>query len=109
MSKLKFDSLGRFIGIKGKTFDGDDNLKPDEPQKINYSQKFDNSQDTSYWSLYKNGQILPPLRFSNGKTQEDVVKEIVNLIRAGTKVIFLHGVLWNRKISNCIKYCPRSW
>ena len=56
------------------------------------SQKLDNSQDTKYWSLYKDGMKLPPLRFSNNKTQEDVVEEVVNLIKAGTKVIFLHGV-----------------
>ncbi len=80
------------MGIKDKTFDRDDNLKPNEPPNTSYSQKFDNSQDTKYWSLYKNGQRLPPLRFSNGKTQEDVVEEIINLVKSGTKVIFLHGV-----------------
>jgi len=54
--------------------------------------KFDNSQDTKYWSLYKNKQKLNPLKFSNGKTQEDVVREVVNLIKSGKKMIFLHGV-----------------
>jgi len=49
-------------------------------------------QDREYWSLYQNNQSLQPLKFSNGKTQEDVVKEIVNLIKEGKKVIFLHGV-----------------
>ena len=96
MRKLKFDSQGRFAGIKDRTLDREDNLKPtgllNTYSSQNSSQKFDNSQDTKYWSLYKNDQILPPLRFSNGKTQEDVVEEIVNLIRTGTKVIFLHGV-----------------
>ncbi|MBA7601628.1 hypothetical protein ES703_08705 [subsurface metagenome] len=63
-----------------------------EALKKSYSKKFDNSQDTEYWSLYKDNQILPPLRFSNNKTQEDVVEEVINLIRTGTKIIFLHGV-----------------
>ena len=48
--------------------------------------------DTSYWSLYENNQPLKPLKFSNGKTQEDVVKEIHDLIKEGHKAIFLHGV-----------------
>lgn len=44
------------------------------------------------WSLYKNEGRMNPLRFSNGKTQEDVVKEVADAIRAGTKVVLLHGV-----------------
>ena len=56
------------------------------------SDKFDNSQDTEYWSLYKDKQKLNPLKFSNGKTQEDVVKEVINLIKSGKKMVFLHGV-----------------
>ena len=145
MSKLNFDSQGRFIGINDRLFTKDDQSKPtplnrygkeyncqicerpinhrgnclecnirnkkaeelstddifenklkkgeeNEQSKTSYSQKFDNSQDTKYWSLYKNDQSLPPLRFSNNKTQEDVVEEVVNLIRGGTKIIFLHGV-----------------
>ena len=48
--------------------------------------------DSDYWSLYEDGKKLEPLKYSNGKTQEDVVKEVVELIRAGKKVIFIHGV-----------------
>jgi len=48
------------------------------------------------WSLYqKTGgreEFLKPLVFSNGKTQEDVVKEVVEEIKKGTKVIFIKGV-----------------
>lgn len=47
---------------------------------------------TSYWSLHENGKNLAPLKFSNGKTQEDVVREIVTKIKEGTKVILLHGM-----------------
>jgi len=33
------------------------------------------------WSLYnKGGEILKPLTFSNGKTQEDIVKEVLKEI-----------------------------
>ncbi len=53
---------------------------------------------TSNWSLYskdgENGEekLLPPLKFSNGKTQEDVIKEIVNAANEGNKLIFLRGM-----------------
>ena len=44
------------------------------------------------WNLYKNQEFLKPLCFSNGKSQEDVVKEILDLIEKGKKIIFIHGV-----------------
>ncbi len=59
------------------------------------------------WSLYKRkeseeslgegifnytGEKLDPLKFSNGKSQADVVKEVLDLINAGNKVIFIRGV-----------------
>jgi Rad3-related DNA helicase len=43
------------------------------------------------WSLYEKENFLEPLKFSNGKTQEDVVKEVVDSIKAGEKIIFIHG------------------
>lgn len=43
------------------------------------------------WSLYEKGEFLEPLRFSNGKTQEDVVKEVLDAIKEGNKIIFIHG------------------
>ncbi|MBI3334536.1 DEAD/DEAH box helicase family protein [Candidatus Pacearchaeota archaeon] len=47
--------------------------------------------DTSDWSLYAEGEKLEPLRFSNGKTQEEVVREVVSHIKKGVKVVFIHG------------------
>jgi Rad3-related DNA helicase len=44
------------------------------------------------WSLYKNNQPLTPLKFSNNKTQEDVVKEIIKAVEQGNKIIFLRGM-----------------
>jgi len=59
------------------------------------------------WSLYErkeneegeganlfnySGEKLEPLKFSNGKTQADVVKEILDLINEGNKIIFIKGV-----------------
>lgn len=44
------------------------------------------------WSLYKNKEFLHPLKFSNGKTQEDVVNEVIGSINKGNKIIFIEGV-----------------
>ena len=43
------------------------------------------------WSLYEKGEFLKPLKFSNGKTQENVVKEVISSIKEGNKIIFIHG------------------
>lgn len=44
------------------------------------------------WSLIADGRELQPLEFSNGKSQKDVVSEIVSLIKSGKKVVFVNGV-----------------
>lgn len=44
------------------------------------------------WSLHKKGEFLEPLKFSNGKTQEDIVKEVLDSIDKGNKIIFIHGM-----------------
>ncbi|MCK4553212.1 DEAD/DEAH box helicase family protein [Candidatus Pacearchaeota archaeon] len=44
------------------------------------------------WSLYQNNKPLEPLKFSNSKTQEDVVKEVLDAVEQGHKVIFIHGI-----------------
>lgn len=65
------------------------------------------------WSLYKrkeddscglgegifnfSGDALNPLTFSNGKTQEDIVKEVMDAIGSGYKIIFIHGVCGSGK------------
>lgn len=53
------------------------------------------------WSLYNKkgdegvfdfaGDELQPLRFSNGKTQADVVSEVLKAIEQGNKIIFIKG------------------
>src|SRR3989344_4894495 len=48
--------------------------------------------DSEYWSLHEGSRKLDPLTFSNNKTQEDVVKEVIDLIKKGNKLIFIHGV-----------------
>jgi len=53
------------------------------------------------WSLFedKKGVIkeLVPKKFSNGKSQEDIVNEVVAEIKKGRKVIFVHGVCGSGK------------
>jgi hypothetical protein len=44
------------------------------------------------WSLYQENKYLKPLTFSNGKNQEDVVKEVLNEIKENKKIIFIKGV-----------------
>jgi len=44
------------------------------------------------WNAYEDGKLLKPLKFSNGKTQEDVVNEVLNSIKEGNRVIFIKGV-----------------
>ena len=44
------------------------------------------------WSLYNEEKFLEPLKFSNGKTQEDVVREIIDSAKSGKKIIFIRGV-----------------
>ncbi len=44
------------------------------------------------WSLYHDDKFLQPLRFSNGKTQEDIVKDVVKSVNEGYKIVFIKGV-----------------
>ena len=56
------------------------------------------------WSLFHKekensgcGLELKPKIFSNGKSQEDIVQEVVNEIKKGGKTIFIHGVCGSGK------------
>ncbi len=65
-----------------------------EKEKHKVEQIFDNGEnnDDKAPDYSKHGEKLEPLKFSNGKTQGDVVKEILGLIEKGSKIIFLKGV-----------------
>ena len=41
---------------------------------------------------HADGEEMKPLKFSNGKTQEDVVKEVLDAIDVGNKIIFIRGI-----------------
>jgi hypothetical protein len=60
------------------------------------------------WSLYRqrqkgnflgefSGEYLKPLVFSNGKSQEDIVQEVVSSVRNGVRVVFIKGVCGSGK------------
>jgi len=44
------------------------------------------------WSLIQDKKELKPLIFSNGKTQEDIVKEVIETAEQGYKIIFIRGM-----------------
>ena len=44
------------------------------------------------WNLYEKDKFLEPLCFSNGKSQADIVKEVLDAVKEGHKVIFIQGV-----------------
>ena len=100
MERLKFDSNGKLIGVDNKILDFASEKKAQKSGKLKTSDELeflkDNKEleigDNSSWSLYSNGHKLEPLRFSNNKTQQDVVNEVVDLIKNGNKIIFIHGV-----------------
>lgn len=111
MKRLSFNSQGKLTGIDGNLdiFEGRGAENDDDFDDSNgYSEKLKTSGDLQFlnvekegkienifdksgWSLYENGIPLKPLKFSNGKTQEDVVNEIVELVKSGERIIFLHG------------------
>jgi len=51
----------------------------------------------SGWSLYEDKRELDPLVFSNGKSQSDIVNEVINAIEQGHKIIFIKGVCGSGK------------
>jgi Rad3-related DNA helicase len=116
MKRLQFDSSGKLISVDNSKLDNyqsgyklPKNIANDEDESGEEKGMFDHllksedlqflkdyeekrTDEEDYWSLYSDGKKLEPLRFSNGKTQSDVVKEVVGLVKEGTKVIFIHGV-----------------
>jgi len=123
--RMLFDESGKIIGVDGANVEPQRKFSPNQNNTFNYKKKFHNKKSYSiyplkksdsltflkeespsqfenifenkYWDLNENSKYIPPLKFSNGKTQEDVVKEIVELIKSGKKVIFLHGVCGSGK------------
>lgn len=62
--------------------------------EINYNddKEYHNSDDVNGFNLYNKGNKCNALVFSNGKSQEDIVNEVVNKIKEGKKILFIRGV-----------------
>ena len=63
------------------------------------------------WNLYEDKEFLKPLEFSNGKTQEDIIKEVLESIKEGYKIVFIKGVCGTGKSAialNIIKELGRG-
>lgn len=62
------------------------------------------------WSLYQDKKFLEPLVFSNGKSQKDIVKEVLDAIKQGHKIIFIHGICGTGKCldKNSLVFCKPS-
>ena len=63
-----------------------------EDNEEDYSLLYHKEDSISGFNLYNDGNKLNSLKFSNGKTQEDVVKEVVNHINNGKKIVFIKGM-----------------
>ena len=106
MQRVKFNSRGQIESVDGALMDylDDENAGKKGAGAIHLKTsseleflreddaKFEEITDNSSWSLHHESGKLEPLKFSNGKTQEDVVNEAVNLIKNGTKIVLIHGM-----------------
>lgn len=104
-SVLRFDKEGRII-LPGSVNNGQEEENGDEEGYVGEGLKtsqdleflkdekvegVDRIKNESIWSLYENGKFLDEMVYSNGKKQSDIVREVVELIKGGRKIIFLHG------------------
>jgi intein/homing endonuclease len=118
MKRIKFDAEGRILSVDAELGDylpqdSEDNggkihlKKSNELEFLKESNEFEQVIDNSSWSLHHESGKLEPLRFSNGKTQEDVVNEVVNLIKNGTKIVLIHGMCGTGKCldKNTLVFC----
>jgi Rad3-related DNA helicase len=122
MERLNFDSGGNLVGVDGgevspvqrnrrvslrkesnetldifsdreKDYVSSGNLKKSEDLDfLKENNEEIKDAEREYWSLYSKGEMLRPLEFSNGKTQEDIVEDVVKLAQNGEEVIFIHGM-----------------
>ena len=97
MERMKFDSQGKLMSVDGSSFETYAPVKKtalqtsDSLEFLKEDKQIGDIFQKNFWSLYKDNHPLKPLEFSNRKTQEDLVKEIYDLINQGNKIIFLHG------------------
>ena len=124
MKRLQFNAQGKLVGVDGNfqsgpsgeqgTFDEfseeseiGELRRSDSLTFLQQQHTVEPIRDESGWSLWSEGKKLEPLCFSNGKTQEDVVDEVVALVKKGKKVIFIHGVCGTGKSAIALNIARR--
>ncbi|MEK6828939.1 MAG: helicase C-terminal domain-containing protein [Nanoarchaeota archaeon] len=92
---LKTSASLEFLKDEPETIANDNNPHDNSDNNLTSAVNVNNSS-SMYWSLFSDDKLLPPLKFTNGKTQEDVVREVVELTKKH-KVIFIHGTCGSGK------------
>ena len=119
--RLQFNAQGKLVGVDNSVQwasnpdsgnDGSDNevetlKRSDSLSFLQQQRTIEPILDDSGWSLYNDGKKLIPLAFSNGKTQEDVVNEVVELINQGKKIVLIHGVCGTGKSAIALNIARR--
>lgn len=120
--RLKFNAQGKLVGVDGDFLadvknserdNGEAALAPSELKTsaslvfLRQAEIREQEADSEMWSLHRQDKKLEPLRFSNGKTQADVVDEVVRLIESGRKVILIHGVCGTGKSAIALNLARR--
>ncbi len=116
--RLSFNAQGKLIGVDG-AWNGQGGEREEEleaPEQLKRSEHLsflqqrelrESSGEEGGWSLNCDGKKLAPLQFSNGKTQEDVVNEVITLIEQGSKIVFIHGVCGTGKSAIALNIARR--
>ena len=117
LKRMKFNAQGKLVGVDGAWTNAQSSgeeqpiaegeLKTSASLGFLHQKEIEPIRDESGWSLWGEGKKLEPLRFSNGKTQEDVVDEVVSLIEGGQKVVFIHGVCGTGKSAIALNIARR--
>jgi Rad3-related DNA helicase len=94
---VDFDEDGRII-VPGAPRAKKEESVPDKKVSWGLYKKKDGVElDDSLDVFDTCGDKLEPLKFTNGKTQEDIVKEVMDAINNGHKIIFIKGVCGSGK------------
>lgn len=64
----------------------------DEQDNLEDEKQYNLEDDTSKFNIYQENKKLNPLIFSNNKSQEDIVNEVLEAIQQGKKFILIQGV-----------------
>ena len=116
-SRMRFDEQGKLVGVDSKlgifevtdqNEEDSENISLKKTDSLDFLKKHgqeDISTDKDFWSLHQDGKSLNPIVFSDGRTQEDVVKDIVSSVKSGKKIILVHGACGTGKSAIALNVC----